>query len=61
MKSLASQVINDRRTYPIDKNDLVNTIFHEKDPETGKTLPGNNIVNNMVTFRIAGNSTPEVS
>ena len=54
MKSISLQVIKDRRTKPTDKNDLVNTMLYGSDPKSGKTLPDDNIVNNMITFLIAG-------
>lgn len=54
MRSVAVQVIKERRTHPSDKKDLVNAMLHGRDPKTGKTLPDDNIVNNMITFLIAG-------
>ncbi|MCJ1400318.1 hypothetical protein MMC11_003523 [Xylographa trunciseda] len=57
MKSVALQVIKERRTHPTDKKDLVNTMLYGKDPKSGKTLPDDNIVNNMITFLIAGHET----
>ena len=54
MKSVALQVINERRSHPTDKKDLVNAMLYGKDPKSGKTLPDDNIVNNMITFLIAG-------
>ncbi|MCJ1471761.1 hypothetical protein MMC13_000401 [Lambiella insularis] len=57
MRSVAVQVIKERRTHPSDKKDLVNAMLHGKDPKTGKTLPDDNIVDNMITFLIAGHET----
>ncbi|MCJ1393970.1 hypothetical protein MMC18_006847 [Xylographa bjoerkii] len=57
MKSVASQVIKERRNHPTDKKDLVNTMLYGKDPKSGKMLPDDNIVNNMITFLIAGHET----
>ncbi|MCJ1431831.1 hypothetical protein MMC27_001186 [Xylographa pallens] len=57
MNTIALQVIKDRRTHPTDKNDLVNTMLYGSDPKSGKTLPDDNIVHNMITFLIAGHET----
>ncbi|MCJ1377356.1 hypothetical protein MMC17_000451 [Xylographa soralifera] len=57
MRSISSQVIKDRRTHPTDKKDLVNTMLFGKDPKSGRTLPDDNIVNNMITFLVAGHET----
>ena len=54
MQSVAKHVIQERRAHPSDKKDLVNAFLFGKDPKTGKTLPDDNIMNNMITFLIAG-------
>ena len=54
MKSVAASVIKERRTHPSTKKDLLNAMILGEDPKTGKTLPDNNIINNMITFLIAG-------
>ena len=54
MKSVAASVIKERRTHPTTKKDLVNAMVLGEDPKTGKTLPDDNIINNMITFLIAG-------
>ena len=54
MRSVAQHVIDDRRAHPVDKKDLVNAFLYGKDPKTGKSLPDENIMNNMITFLIAG-------
>ena len=54
MKSVAASVIKERRAHPTPKKDLVNAMILGEDPKTGKTLPDNNIINNMITFLIAG-------
>ena len=55
MRSVAKQVIDERRAHPEDKKDLVNAFLYGKDPKTGKSLPDDNIINNMITLLIAGN------
>ena len=54
MRSVAKAVVDERRRHPVDKKDLVNAMILGKDPKSGKTLPDENIINNMITFLIAG-------
>lgn len=54
MQSVAKHVIQERRSHPSDKKDLVNAFLFGKDPKTSKTLQDDNIMNNMITFLIAG-------
>lgn len=54
MKAVAQEVIDRRRKYPSDKKDLLNAMLYGKDPKTGESLPDENIMNNMITFLIAG-------
>ena len=54
MKSVSSNVIKERRAHPTDKKDLVNAMILGEDPKTGKKLSDDNIINNMITFLIAG-------
>jgi cytochrome P450/NADPH-cytochrome P450 reductase len=55
MLDVAKRVIARRRAAPTRKRDLVDAMIHEKDPITGKHLPEDNIIRNMITFLIAGN------
>ncbi|KAI9707990.1 MAG: hypothetical protein M1820_004409 [Bogoriella megaspora] len=57
MRDVADQVLQKRRTLPTRKKDLVDAMIYEKDPVSGKTLPESNIINNMITFLIAGHET----
>jgi len=57
MKAVALAVINDRRANPNNKADLVDAMLNQKDPKTGKGMPEENIVANMITFLIAGHET----
>jgi cytochrome P450/NADPH-cytochrome P450 reductase len=54
MRDIAFQVIERRKSASIRKKDLVDAMIHEKDPGTGQSLPHENIINNMITFLIAG-------
>lgn len=54
MKSVAQEVIDRRRKTPSDKKDLLNAMLYGKDPKTGERMSDENIMNNMITFLIAG-------
>ena len=57
MRKVAEQVIAHRRANPSDKKDLLNAMLFGKDPKTGERLSDDNIMNNMITFLIAGHET----
>jgi cytochrome P450/NADPH-cytochrome P450 reductase len=57
MKSVARHVIDERRAHPQDKKDLVNAMLDGEDPKTGKKMSDESIMNNMITFLIAGHET----
>lgn len=57
MKTVAQDVIAHRRANPSDKKDLLNAMLFGKDPKTGERLTDENIMNNMLTFLIAGHET----
>lgn len=54
MKATALQAIEERRKNPSDKSDLLNAMLLGKDPKTGKGLSDEAIINNAITFLIAG-------
>ena len=57
MRNVAVEVIARRRANPTDKKDLLNAILFGKDPQTGERLTDESIMNNMITFLIAGHET----
>ncbi|KIX00596.1 uncharacterized protein Z518_09661 [Rhinocladiella mackenziei CBS 650.93] len=57
MKEVAQDVIAYRRANPVDKKDLLNAMLFGKDPKTGEKLTDQSIMNNMITFLIAGHET----
>ncbi|EPS35968.1 hypothetical protein H072_10584 [Dactylellina haptotyla CBS 200.50] len=57
MKQVALDLLKERRENPTDKKDLLNAMINGKDPQTGKGLSDQSIVNNMITFLIAGHET----
>lgn len=57
MRSVAQEVIDRRRKTPSDKKDLLNAMLLGKDPKTGERLTDESIMDNMITFLIAGHET----
>ena len=57
MRNVAVEVVAHRRANPTDKKDLLNAILFGKDPQTGERLTDESIMNNMITFLIAGHET----
>lgn len=55
LKKVAQELVDDRRRNPEDKKDLLNAMILGKDPRTGQGLTDDAIINNMITFLIAGN------
>jgi cytochrome P450 / NADPH-cytochrome P450 reductase len=54
MRSVAAEVVAHRRADPVEKKDLLNAMIFGKDPKTGQKLTDDSIMNNMLTFLIAG-------
>lgn len=57
MRNLAAEVVAHRRANPSDKKDLLNAMLFRKDPQTGERLTDQSIMDNMITFLIAGHET----
>ncbi|KAB5589306.1 Cytochrome P450 family protein [Ceratobasidium theobromae] len=57
MNDVASQIVQDRKKNPIEKNDLLNIMLNGKDPQTGQKLSDSNIQAQMITFLAAGHDT----
>ncbi len=56
IKMTALQAIRERREHPVEKSDLLNAMLLGKDPVTGQGMTQESIVNNALTFLIAGMS-----
>ena len=57
MREIAQGIIERRRAHPVDAPDLLNSMLNGKDPQTGHGMTDESIINNMVTFLIAGHDT----
>ena len=54
MRDVASEVMAHRRANPVEKKDLLNAMLFGKDPKTGERMSDSTILNNMLTFLVAG-------
>ena len=54
LKEVAKDVVAERKANPNDKKDLLNAMIKGRDPKTGEGLTEASILNNMITFLIAG-------
>ena len=57
MRDLSQELIEQRRKNPTKTNDLLDTLLNQTDPKTGAKLSDQSIVDNMITFLIAGHET----
>lgn len=57
MRDLSADLVKQRRANPTDTKDLMNAMVNGKDPKTGESLTEDSIVDNMITFLIAGHET----
>ena len=58
---IARQVVDKRRANPIRKHDLVDAMLNGVDSVTKKGLSDETIIDNMITFLVAGTPPPRVS
>ena len=56
MRKISQGIIDRRRNNPERKKDLVNAMLYGKDPKTGENMSDASIIDNMITFLIAGKS-----
>jgi len=54
MRKISQDIITNRRANPTDKPDVLNTMIHGKDPKTGQVMRDELILEQMLTFLIAG-------
>lgn len=54
LKQVAAEVVAQRRKHPSDKKDLLNAMILGRDPKTKEGLTDASIMNNMITFLVAG-------
>jgi cytochrome P450/NADPH-cytochrome P450 reductase len=54
MQQVAKDLVRERRANPSDKRDILNAMLNGRDPKTEEGMSDASIVNNMITFLIAG-------
>lgn len=57
MREFSQEVVDQRRQNPVDADDLLNALLHQTDPKTGEGLSDSSIIDNMITFLVAGHET----
>ncbi|EJD54245.1 NADPH-cytochrome P450 reductase-like protein [Auricularia subglabra TFB-10046 SS5] len=57
MSDLAREIVEERRANPTEKKDLLNAMLNGRDAQTGKQLSDQSIMDQMITFLIAGHET----
>lgn len=56
-KKVAGDLVQARKDNPTDKKDLLNAMLNGKDPKTGEQMTAESVLNNMITFMVAGHET----
>ncbi|GME65126.1 hypothetical protein Trco_000025 [Neofusicoccum parvum] len=57
MRDIGMQIIQARRDRPVASPDLLNALLYGRDPKTGEGLSDNSIIDQMITFLVAGHET----
>ncbi|KAK3644310.1 hypothetical protein LTR22_015314 [Elasticomyces elasticus] len=57
MRKLGQEIVETRVQHPKEGKDLLNAMLHGKDPKTEKSLSQGTIIDNLITFLIAGHET----
>jgi cytochrome P450/NADPH-cytochrome P450 reductase len=57
LRSFSADLVKQRREHPTDAKDLMAAMINGKDPKTGESLPESSIIDNMITFLVAGHET----
>ena len=56
-----SRIVAGRRAVPSEHPDLLDSLIASRDPETGRSMSDEEVVNNLLTFIIAGHETTAVA
>lgn len=57
MRTIARDIIHDRRKKENPADDLLNTLLNGRDPVTGEGMSDESIIDNVITFLVAGHET----
>lgn len=57
MRRTAQEVLTARKSRPTDRKDLLTAMLNGVDPKTGQRLSDSSIIDNLITFLVAGHET----
>ena len=57
MRNIAAELLEERRQDPEEHKDILNVMINGRDPKTGEGLSDDSILDNMMTFLVAGESS----
>lgn len=57
LRSAVRSLIAERRAHPEAKDDLLHRLMHARDPESGQSMNDEQLVDNLLTFYLAGHET----
>ncbi|EOD50706.1 putative bifunctional p-450:nadph-p450 reductase protein [Neofusicoccum parvum UCRNP2] len=57
MRTICQDIVDQRRKQPVEAPDLLNSLLYNKDPKSGEGLSDGSIIDNMITFLVAGHET----
>ncbi|EON61408.1 bifunctional P-450:NADPH-P450 reductase [Coniosporium apollinis CBS 100218] len=57
LRETADELVQTRKQHPTERKDLLNAMLKGTDPKTGEHLSDENIIDNLITFLIAGHET----
>ena len=57
LRSAVRSLIAERRAHPGAKDDLLHRLMHARDPESGQSMNDEQLVDNLLTFYLAGHET----
>jgi cytochrome P450 len=57
LRSAVAALIAERRAHPGAKDDLLHRLMHARDPESGQSMNDEQLVDNLLTFYLAGHET----
>ncbi|KAH0064917.1 cytochrome P450, partial [Aureobasidium melanogenum] len=57
LRELSAELVQNRKKHPGGRKDLLHAMLHGKDPRDGSSLSDDSIIDNMITFLIAGHET----
>ncbi|KAI1080530.1 bifunctional P-450:NADPH-P450 reductase [Whalleya microplaca] len=58
MRTYATEVVDNRKANPTDRDDLLAALMSSKDPETGKTLTDSQVVDEIISMPIGSSTAP---